>query len=283
LLEEEEKTKRPYSLRQAEICIEREGMTFPILADLDMELRQGEWLALIGHNGSGKSTLAKVIGGYIPLNRGEIDKGWLEGNVVRMVLQHPETQLVGETVHEDILFGLEHAGVPVREMEHRALSALKQVGLEDWLDSPCRALSGGQKQLLALAGCISAGFSLLILDEATSMLDKASRSAVMKQVQELNKRGHTVIWITQWMEELYPADRVLALHQGRKIYDGAPIPFFYARQNETGLTACEDLGFVSPYAVRVTQKLAEQGIVLPDYPLSTLKLADMVEKYGNTI
>lgn len=280
---EEGKTSRPYWLCQAEVCVEREGKSVPILEDVDIELHQGEWLALIGHNGSGKSTLAKVIGGYIPLDKGKVDKGWLEGNVVRMVLQQPETQLVGETVYEDILFGLEHAGVPVHEMEERALSALKQVGLEEWIHAPCRLLSGGQKQLLAIAGCISAGASLLILDEATSMLDKTSRSIVMKQVQELNRQGHTIIWITQWMEELYPADRVLALHQGKKVYDGAPLPFFYHQQEETGLSLCEGLGFIPPYAVRVAQQLAERGITLPDAPLSALELVEMVEKYGNTI
>jgi energy-coupling factor transport system ATP-binding protein len=236
------------------------------LDEVDLKIRQGEWVALIGHNGSGKSTLAKVLSGLCPVSRGEVEQS---GSNVQMVFQHPEAQIVGETVYEDICFGLENRAVDPEEMPERARFALEKVGLSHLLHRPVTELSGGQKQLLSIAGCLAMEAETLVFDECTAMLDPASREMVLSVAKELHRQGKTLIWITQWMEELAHADRVVALERGRVAYDGEARTFFYEG-------VCERLGFVPTYAVQVAQRLREKGVELSARPLTPEELSEAV-------
>jgi energy-coupling factor transport system ATP-binding protein len=237
-----------------------------VLDGIDLQVRQGEWIALIGQNGSGKSTLAKVLCGLCPVSRGDVERGALQ---VQMVFQNPEAQIVGETAYEDVCFGMENRAVDPSEMPERARAALEKVGLARKIDQSVTTLSGGQKQLLGIAGCLAVEADVIVFDECTAMLDPASREMVIGVAQELQKQGKTLIWITQWMEELAYADRVVALASGRVAYDGAARAFFYDG-------VCRELGFVPPYVVQVAESLREKGAVLAEQPLTAQELCEAV-------
>ncbi|TCP55595.1 energy-coupling factor transport system ATP-binding protein [Tumebacillus sp. BK434] len=237
-----------------------------VLTEIDLTIAQGEWVALIGQNGSGKSTLAKVLCGLCPVSKGLAEQEELQ---VQMVFQNPEAQIVGETVYEDVCFGMENCAVPPDEMPERALAALEKVGLAPLIEQAVTTLSGGQKQLLGIAGCLAVEADVIVFDECTAMLDPASREMVLRVAQELQRQGKTLIWITQWMEELACADRVVALSGGRVAYDGTARAFFYDG-------VCAALGFVPPYAVQVAEQLQAKGVVLAGQPLTPQELSAAV-------
>ncbi len=234
-----------------------------VVTDVDLTIERGEWLVLIGQNGSGKSTLAKVLCGLCPISSGEIERF---GTKVQMVFQNPEAQIVGETVYEDVCFGMENRAVDPEKMPERARIALEKVGMSHLLHQPVTTLSGGQKQLLGIAGCLAVEADVIVFDECTAMLDPASRQLVLHVAQELKEQGKTLIWITQWMEELAYGDRVVALGQGEVVFSGAARAFFYE-----GI--CEQLGFVPPYAVQVAHRLQDKGMRLAGRPLTPDELS----------
>ncbi|SFM24868.1 energy-coupling factor transporter ATPase [Salibacterium qingdaonense] len=202
----------------------------PALVDVDAEVKDGEWTAVIGPNGSGKSTLARLCNGLLLPSKGEVnvhgastkDDAVLSGirRRVGMVFQNPDHQFVAPTVRDDIAFGMENAGVARAEMKRRIQKVAEQTGVHHLLDTEPHRLSGGQKQRAAIAGVLALNPDIMILDEASSMLDPAGKKAVMETVRHLHKEeGMTVLSITHSLHEAMEADRVWYMEEGRLLHD----------------------------------------------------------------
>ncbi|MCR8635068.1 ATP-binding cassette domain-containing protein [Paenibacillus radicis (ex Xue et al. 2023)] len=246
-----------------------------ILQDVNLTIRRGEWVAIAGTNGSGKSTLAKLIAMLTPATSGELSFNIPEQPPIQLVFQNPDTQVIGETVYEDVCFGMENYGIAEPEIHLRAQTALQKVGLEALADRPVAELSGGQKQLLAIASCLCMNPPALLFDEATSMLDPRSRHNIIQVAQELHREGKTIIWITQWMDELAWAERVVALDQGKVAYNGSTLDFFY-QTDEHNQSFCDRLGFAPPYTVQVALSLVNKGFKLDSLPVTPAELGKIV-------
>ena len=237
------------------------------LSDVSIDVYPGEWLAIIGHNGSGKSTLAKMMNGLLEPNEGSI---YIDGQLlteetvyearrkVGMVFQNPDNQFVGTTVEDDIAFGLENIGMPREEMIQKINSSLEMVRMIKFKDKEPARLSGGQKQRVAIAGMIALAPKVVILDEATSMLDPQGRFEVISTIQKLHKeKGITVISITHDLEEAASADRVLLMEGGKVNRIGAPSEIF-----EMG-TALVEKGLDVPFSEKLKAVLKEKGLNVP--------------------
>ena len=214
----------------------------PALRGIDLEIAQGEWVALVGANGSGKSTLAKLCNALLLPTQGVC---FVLGNEtgdstrveeiranVALVFQNPEDQIVASIVEEDVAFGPENLGLPSEEIQRRVEDALSLAGLLERRKVASHSLSGGQKQRLALAGALALKPKALILDESTSMLDPEGRESFLGCLGELNGRGLTIVQITHRMEEAIQAARIVVIDRGRVVWDGKPVDFFageYAR------------------------------------------------------
>lgn len=265
-----------FSLNNVSVAYATSEGIKPVLRDLDLQIVSGEWIALIGNNGSGKSTLAQVLAGLCPISRGTLNRAAAQANrhAVQMIFQNPDAQIVGATVYEDICFGLENRAVPPHAIPALAQAALAKVGLEQALHRPVAHLSGGQKQLLCIAAALAMDAAALIFDETTSMLDPLARQRVIHTAQTLHQQGTTIIWVTQLMEELGFAQRVVALDAGRIVFDGDPTRFLYGAVGNQ--PPCTALGFVPPYTVQAAQHLLQAGVDLPAYPLLPTQLSAMV-------
>ena len=238
------------------------------LAGVSLEIRQGEWLAIIGHNGSGKSTLAKVMNGLIEANTGSVvvnGKVLTEETVfearrtVGMVFQNPDNQFVGTTVEDDIAFGLENIGLPREEMLERVTKVLDMVKMSEFRTKEPARLSGGQKQRVAIAGVTALEPEVIILDEATSMLDPKGRLEVISTIQKLHKEKKiTVISITHDLDEAAQADRVVLMEQGQIQQIGTPKEIF-----KLGSKLVEK-GLDVPFAEKLIEALRERGINVPE-------------------
>ena len=237
------------------------------LSDVSIDVYPGEWLAIIGHNGSGKSTLAKMMNGLLEPNEGSI---YIDGQLlteetvyearrkVGMVFQNPDNQFVGTTVEDDIAFGLENIGMPREEMIQKINSSLEMVRMTPFKDKEPARLSGGQKQRVAIAGMIALAPKVVILDEATSMLDPQGRFEVISTIQKLHKeKGITVISITHDLEEAASADRVLLMEGGKVNCIGTPSDIF-----EMG-TALVEKGLDVPFSEKLKAVLKEKGLNVP--------------------
>ena len=237
------------------------------LSDVSIDVYPGEWLAIIGHNGSGKSTLAKMMNGLLEPNEGSI---YIDGQLlteetvyearrkVGMVFQNPDNQFVGTTVEDDIAFGLENIGMPREEMIQKINSSLEMVRMTKFKDKEPARLSGGQKQRVAIAGMIALAPKVVILDEATSMLDPQGRFEVISTIQKLHKeKGITVISITHDLEEAASADRVLLMEGGKVNRIGAPSEIF-----EMG-TALVEKGLDVPFSEKLKAVLKDKGLNVP--------------------
>ena len=203
------------------------------LENVSLRIRPGEMLALVGHNGSGKSTLAKHLNALLIPTEGQVlvdgmdtrdEKNTLPiRQRVGMVFQNPDNQLVTTIVEEDVGFGPENLGIAPPEIRARVDAALAEVGMTAYADKASHALSGGQKQRIAIAGLLAMEPEVLVLDEATAMLDPAGRDEVLSTVTRLNReKGITVVMITQYMEEAVRADRVAVMAKGKLIMEGPP-------------------------------------------------------------
>lgn len=250
-----------------------------VLNGINLTIRRGEWVSIVGMNGSGKSTLGRVIAGRCPVESGLIHQGWTEGQWCQTIMQQPEAQIVGETVAEDLYFGMENRGIEPDRMPARMKWAMAQVGLSVEPERLTSELSGGQKQLLAIAGSIAVGASMLIFDEATSMLDPASAEAVLKAAVSLHRQGVTILWITHHLAEMGCGDRVVALHEGEIVYDGCSGVFVYGerwnfqyewdrRKRDSQNIPCERLGFEIPYYIQVARTWLDHGVPLGRLPLT---------------
>ncbi|MER2040072.1 MAG: energy-coupling factor ABC transporter ATP-binding protein, partial [Solibacillus sp.] len=208
----------------------------PALNNVSLSIEEGEWIAIIGHNGSGKSTLAKTINGLVAPSQGEVTVGglilseeniWKIREMVGMVFQNPDNQFVGSTVQDDVAFGLENQGIPRHEMIERVKSAITRVKMHDFMEKEPARLSGGQKQRVAIAGVVALRPQIIILDEATSMLDPQGRQEVLATVKEIKERANlTVISITHDIDEAANANRVLVMKNGELVQEGTPEEIF---------------------------------------------------------
>ncbi len=236
------------------------------LKGISLSVRQGEWLAIVGHNGSGKSTLAKMLNGLHFPEKGDVtvdgihlaeDSIWDIRQKLGMVFQNPDNQFVGATVEDDVAFGLENHGVPYETMVQRVNDALKSVHMEDFLDQEPHHLSGGQKQRVAIAGVVALQPSIIILDEATSMLDPKGKKEVLETIRKLKEEENlTVISITHDLEEATKADRMIVLNQGMVFKEGIPEEIFLLEDELL------KLGLDSPFTVKLAGALKEAGIPL---------------------
>ena len=245
-----------------------EGGQVAALQGINLTIEHGEFVALIGPNGSGKSTLARHINGLLLPTSGQV---WVDGlstsdprhlwqvrQRVGMVFQNPDDQLVASTVEEDVAFGPENQALPPEEIRRRVKEALAAVGLEAYRTQPPHMLSGGQRQLVAIAGALASGPAGIIFDEPTSMLDPRGRRQVLETIQRLNiDEGITVVLITQAMDEAATAGRVLVMQAGRVVMDGPPAEVF-----EQG-AQLRALGLELPPAVEIAHHLRDDGLDLP--------------------
>ncbi len=236
------------------------------LNDVTFQVNKGEWLAIVGHNGSGKSTLAKIINGLLMPEEGSVfvegkelkeESIWDIRKRVGMVFQNPDNQFVGTTVRDDVAFGLENNGIPREIMMKRIQESLEKVRMSEFMNHEPHHLSGGQKQRVAIAGVLALEPSLMILDEATSMLDPQGRKEVIETVRSLQKVGQmSVLSITHDLEEVTQADRVIVMNQGQVFAEGTPEDIF-----ELG-DKLVSLGLDLPFTVKLSQLLNKKGVHL---------------------
>lgn len=258
--------------------IEMKDLTFryqeedqtPALNKVSLSINQGEWIAIIGHNGSGKSTLAKTINGLllpesgsIKVNGQEINEKtiWEVRQNVGMVFQNPDNQFVGSTVEDDVAFGLENQGVPREEMLVRVKQSLEQVRMAEFMRKEPSRLSGGQKQRVAIAGIVALRPNVIILDEATSMLDPEGRLEVIATVKKIMEENNlTVLSITHDIDEAANANRIFVMKKGELIQEGTPEEIF--SQGEKLI----ELGLDLPFPERLKAALKARGVDVPqDY------------------
>lgn len=243
------------------------GEETPTLKGVTLDVHKGEWLSIVGHNGSGKSTLAKMLNGLLLPNEGTVyvseyatvrpEDIWEVRRQVGMVFQNPDNQFVGTSVQDDIAFGLENFGVPREEMIKRISESVERVGMEAFLNQEPHQLSGGQKQRVAIAGILAQKPSVIVLDEATSMLDPIGRLEVIETVRELNrKEGITVISITHDLEEALSADRVVVMKMGEKAAEGIPEVIFQQRE------LLRSAGLDLPFSLKLSEALRREGVEL---------------------
>lgn len=239
-----------------------------VLKSINLTISKGEWISIVGHNGSGKSTLAKFLNGLlIPANNNTVliadydtfieEHIWEVRKKVGMVFQNPDNQMVATTVRDDIAFGLENIGIEREEMLKRINWAIDKVKMSSFLDYEPHRLSGGQKQRLAIAGIIAMRPSVLILDEATSMLDPMGRQEVLDTVKQLNKHEEmTIINITHDLEETIQSDKIIVMNKGQISAIGTPYQIF--KQNDKIVEAGLDL----PFSLQIQNDLEEKGYIL---------------------
>lgn len=235
---------------------------------VNLHIKPGEFVAIVGSNGSGKSTLAKhfnalllptegrvMVGG---LNTKELKHLWEIREKVGMVFQNPDNQIVAAVVEEDVAFGPENIGLPSRQIRERVSDALKRVGMWDYRRHGPHLLSGGQKQLVAIAGVVAMRPACIVLDEATAMLDPLGRKEVLETVKHLNKEeGITIVHITHFMDEAVQAQRVIAMHEGGIALEGSPRHVF------SQISTIRGLGLDIPDVTALAQALRAEGVLVP--------------------
>lgn len=259
---------------------EEDEQSCEVLHGIDLCVKKGEFVCILGHNGSGKSTLAKVLGGFFAPTGGKVEVCGMDTSLQEnfkairqkagMVFQNPDNQLVATIVEDDIAFGMENLGVPREEMLERISEVLGTVGMSEFRTSAPHKLSGGQKQRIAIAGVLAMRPEILILDEPTAMLDPKGRQEVISSVKELNGQGMTVINITHFMEEAVLADRVLVVSEGRIVLEGTPREVF--SKEET----MRELALDVPQATSLAHRLSEHGASIATDILTIEELAEVI-------
>ncbi|WP_027084392.1 energy-coupling factor ABC transporter ATP-binding protein [Cohnella panacarvi] len=238
------------------------------LEDVRLSVAPGEWLYIVGVNGSGKSTLARVLAGlYTEGMIGDYRRGFAGSNVSPIVLQHPQAQLFGETPREEIQFALEWQRKPADEIGVAAERVLDRVGLLALADEPWHRLSGGQLQLTAFAAAIAGEAPLIVLDEATSMLDERTRVTIVKESRRLQRQGTSIVWVTQRLDELEPESRVITVSEGRIVFDGDVRQMLYG-EDEEAITPCEQAGLRMPYLPAMALQLRRQDQLKDPLPVT---------------
>ena len=255
----------------------KESQEYYDVKDITFHVKRGEWLSIVGHNGSGKSTTVRLIDGLLEAESGEIvidDQRLTEENVwnirrqIGMVFQNPDNQFVGATVEDDVAFGLENQGLSRQEMKKRVEEALALVGMLDFKKREPARLSGGQKQRVAIAGVVALRPAILILDEATSMLDPEGRRELIDTVKGIRKDyDMTVISITHDLEEVAMSDRVLVMKKGSIESTSSPRDLF--SRNDL-----DQIGLDDPFANQLKHSLSQNGYDLPENYLTESELED---------
>lgn len=248
--------------------------------NLNLEVKKGEFVAIIGHNGSGKSTLSKNLNAILMPSEGSIlidgldtkeeDNLWSIRQTAGMVFQNPDNQIVATVVEEDVAFGPENLGIEPHEIRDRVKESLKSVGMYELKDRQPHLLSGGQKQRVAIAGIIAMKPKCIIFDEATAMLDPSGRKEVMKTIKRLNKEENiTTLHITHFMEEAVEADRVIVMEKGKKILEGTPREVF------SNIEMLRNIGLDVPCMTELSSLLKQEGL---DVDSDILTVDEMVMK-----
>lgn len=249
------------------------------LNDVSFQVKKGEWLSIVGHNGSGKSTTVRLIDGLLEAESGDIiisgdkltaENVWEKRRQIGMVFQNPDNQFVGATVEDDVAFGLENQGLDYDLMVERVQQALELVGMLDFKEREPARLSGGQKQRVAVAGVVALRPDIIILDEATSMLDPEGRLDLIQTVKKIKDSNQlTVISITHDLDEIALSDRVLVMKEGQVESTATPRELF-SRED------LEELGLDQPFVNQVKVALRQSGLPLPDSYLTEKELQDQL-------
>ena len=249
------------------------------LNDVSFQVKKGEWLSIVGHNGSGKSTTVRLIDGLLEAESGDIiisgdkltaENVWEKRRQIGMVFQNPDNQFVGATVEDDVAFGLENQGLDYDLMVERVHQALELVGMQDFKEREPARLSGGQKQRVAVAGVVALRPDIIILDEATSMLDPEGRLDLIQIVKKIKDSNQlTVISITHDLDEIALSDRVLVMKEGQVESTATPRELF-SRED------LEELGLDQPFVNQVKAALCQSGLPLPDSYLTEKELQDQL-------
>ena len=253
----------------------KESQEYYDVKDITFHVKRGEWLSIVGHNGSGKSTTVRLIDGLLEAESGEIvidgqrlteENVWNIRRQIGMVFQNPDNQFVGATVEDDVAFGLENQGLSRQEMKKRVEEALDLVGMLDFKKREPARLSGGQKQRVAIAGVVALRPAILILDEATSMLDPEGRRELIETVKGIRKDyDMTVISITHDLEEVAMSDRVLVMKKGSIESTNSPRELF--SRNDL-----DQIGLDDPFANQLRHSLIQNGYDLPENYLTESEL-----------
>lgn len=261
-----------------DVSFQYEGQQSYALEDVSFSVSKGEWLAIVGHNGSGKSTLAKILNGLQFPVGGQVkvqglllseETIWDIRRMVGMVFQSPDNQFVGTTVQDDVAFGLENNGIPHEEMVERVRDALERVEMVNFLNQEPHHLSGGQKQRVAIAGVIALRPKVIILDEATSMLDPVGREEVLQTIRELkDEQDLTVISITHDLEEAARADRIVIMNKGQVYKEDKPKEIFQLQDELV------ELGLDIPFPVKMNHALREIGLPVREMHLTDEELVN---------
>lgn len=259
-----------------------EGITRAV-DEVDIDVKQGDFVAILGHNGSGKSTLAKHINAILYPTEGAV---WVDGMNTRdekdlwnirqeagMVFQNPDNQIIGQVVEEDVGFGPENMGVPTEEIWERVEESLKAVDMYEYRKHSPNKLSGGQKQRVSIAGVIAMHPKCIILDEPTAMLDPNGRKEVVRAVRALNDvEGITIVLITHYMEEIIHADKVFVMDKGKVAMEGTPYEIF------SKVERLKELRLDVPQVTLLAHELKQRGLDLPDGILTVEELTDALMK-----
>ena len=250
---------------------------------VDLAVKAGDFIAILGHNGSGKSTLAKHINAILIPTEGTLyvdgkdtrdeSKVWEIRQAAGMVFQNPDNQIIGTIVDEDVGFGPENMGLPREEIWKRVEKSLKAVGMWEYRSHSPNKLSGGQKQRVAIAGVVAMRPKCIVLDEPTAMLDPNGRKEVIETVRELNRtQGVTVILITHYMEEVIHADRVIVMDDGKIVMQGTPREIF------SQVEKLKSYRLDVPQVTLLAHELKQAGLDLPDGILSVKELTEALER-----
>ncbi|MDN5337192.1 MAG: energy-coupling factor transport system ATP-binding protein [Thermotogaceae bacterium] len=260
-----------------------------ILKDIDLRINEGEFVGIIGPNGSGKTTLLKLMNGLLIPNAGEVEvdgmktniqeQNWEIKKIAGYVFQNPENQIVGITVEEDLVFGMENVGLPVDEMKRRIKEVLQFVGLEGFEKRSVNSLSGGQKQRLAVASILAIGPKYFLFDEPTSMLDPNSRKDFLQVLKKLRESGKTIVMISHDLEELIECNRLLFIYDGRVLLDDKPVKALKDILENGEMIKYVDI----PDSIRFQILLEKYGLIdKKDYLLKKIELIEVVKDLVNT-
>lgn len=258
-----------------------DGAVRKALDGVSLEIGEGEFVAIVGHNGSGKSTLAKMLNALLLPDAGSVSVFGMDTSdeektldirkKVGIVFQNPDNQIVTTVVEEDVGFGPENLGVSTKEIIERVHNALDAVGMLDYARHAPHMLSGGQKQRIAIAGVLAIDPDVLVFDEATAMLDPLGRKAVIEIASRLNKeKGKTVVMITQYMEEVTAADRVIVMNGGKVAMTGTPVEVF-RRGAEL-----RELRLDVPVMVELRDMLKNEGLIPENNALDVSEMAEVI-------
>ena len=263
------------------LSFQYEGSSKKVLKNINIDIKEGEFICVLGHNGSGKSTLAKLINAqFIPtegdilvgnMNTKDDDNLWNIREMCGMVFQNPDNQLVATIVEEDVAFGPENLGVPREELRKRVDDCLELVGMTDYKRHSPALLSGGQKQRIAIAGILAMNPKCLLMDEPTAMLDPQGRKDILDTVLKLREMGKTIIHITHYMEECVNADRIIVINEGDVVLEGTPREVF------SNVEQMKEIGLDVPEPTEISYLLNKSNI---NVRRDVLTVDELVEALG---